>query len=75
MFLETESTPEICVGVVKAHNVHEKNPAQHAADFEKLEEFEETKLVLAREIECVRVDGASDEGPSQKSHVEFTTFE
>lgn len=70
MFLETESTPEICVGVVKAHNVHEKNPAQHAADFEKLEEFEETKLVLAREIECVCVDGASDEGPSH-AEVQF----
>lgn len=70
MFLETESTPEICVGVVKAHNVHEKNPAQHAADLEKLGEFEETKSVLAREIECVRVDGASDEGPSH-AEVQF----
>lgn len=70
MFLETESTPEICVRVVKAHNVHEKNPAEHAADLEKLEEFEETKLVLAREIECVCVDGASDEGPSH-AEVQF----
>ena len=36
MFLETESTPETCIGVVKAHKVHRKNPAQHASDLEML---------------------------------------
>ena len=52
MFMETVSTQEICVGVVKGHTVHQKIAAQHAADLEMLHEFEETKLVLAREIVC-----------------------
>ena len=50
--------------------MHQRNAAQHAADLEMLQEFEETKLVLAREIECVRADGATDEGPSH-AEVQF----
>ena len=64
MFLRTHTTPEVCVGVVKASLVHEKNPAQHAADLEILEKFEETCFPISKSIECVRVDGATDEGPS-----------
>ena len=70
MFMATEYTPEICVGIVKGHTVHQKNAAQHAADLEMLQEFEETKLVSAREIECVHVDGATDEGLSH-AEVQF----
>ena len=36
LFMDTENTAEICVGVVKAHQVFPKNPAQHAADLELL---------------------------------------
>ena len=67
MFLGSQTTPEVCAGVVKASLVHEKNPAQHAADLEVLKKFEETRFAMAKSIECVRVDGATDEGPS---HVE-----
>ena len=70
MFLETVSTPEICVGVVKAHTVHNKNAGQHATDPKMLADFEEMKSVLSRDIECVRVDGAVDEGPSH-SEIQF----
>ncbi|CAB4005889.1 Chromatin modification-related YNG2 [Paramuricea clavata] len=64
MFLETETTPETCIGVVKAHKVHHKNPAQHASDLEMLESNDEAKSSLAGQIDCIRVDGATDEGPS-----------
>ena len=64
MFLGTDTTPETCVGIVKAHNVHKKNPAQHAADLEMLETFDEARNGLSGCIDCIRVDGATDEGPS-----------
>ena len=64
MFVGTHTTPEVCVGVVKASLVHEKNSAQHAADLEILEKFEETCFPISKSIECVRVDGATDEDPS-----------
>ena len=72
MFLETYTTPETCVGVVKAWKVHKKNPAQllsgipaqHAADLEMLESFEEASSGLSGSIDCIRVDGATDEGPT-----------
>ena len=44
---------------MKASLVHEKNPAQHAADLEVLKKFEETRFAMAKSIECVRVDGAA----------------
>ena len=64
MFLETETTPETCIGIVKAHKVHHKNPAQHTSDLEMLESLDETKSSLVGQIDCIRVDGATDEGPS-----------
>ena len=36
-FPETPTFPEVCIGIVKASYVHEKNPAQHMADLEMLE--------------------------------------
>lgn len=75
-FSSTLTTSEICCGVVKASIVHEKNPAQHAADLKMLEGMKELSPVFYKEvngkmqlkdIECIRVDGAGDEGPS---HVE-----
>ena len=66
--------PEVCVGVVKALiGIHQKNPCQHASHLKMLEEVEELKPVFwnfesdkQKRIDCVRVDGASDEGPSHE---------
>ena len=70
-FSATATTGELCAGVVKAPKVHQKNPAQHMADLYMLES--QTELAPAylnphtetpKLVECIRVDGASDEGPS-----------
>lgn len=71
-FTGTTTTQERCIGVVKAGPLHHKNPAQHAADLELLQGKDELSSVLftkscPKPIDCIRVDGASDEGPS---HVE-----
>ena len=69
-FSHTSTTSEVCAGVVKASLVHEKSPAQHMADLEMLQNTEHLKALFQSEpavnkdIECIRVDGASDEGPS-----------
>ena len=70
----TDTTPEVCVGVVKAPTgIHPKNPCQHAADLAYLKSQDELKHVFnnldtgqSKSIDCVRVDGASDEGPSHE---------
>ncbi|CAB3988493.1 Chromatin modification-related YNG2 [Paramuricea clavata] len=68
MFMGTDTTPEVCVGVVKPTMLYEKNPNQHAADFVMLHGIPELQSVLTdKPVECIRVDGATDEGPS---HVE-----
>ena len=67
LFIETDNTAETCVGVVKAHQAFPKNPAQHAADFETLKDHPSTQSLLHKGVDCFRVDGAGDEGPS---HVE-----
>ena len=68
MLLETDNTPIGCFGVIKPHDVFPKNPSQHAADLEMLESNPLSKPFLSdRNIDCIRVDGGVDEGPS---HVE-----
>ena len=67
-FTGTATTAESCVGVVKAGTLHHKNPAQHAADLEMLQEKGELSSVFfqnshPKPIDCIRVDGAADEGP------------
>ena len=70
-FTSTQTTAEICVGVVKAPStIHPKNPCQHSADLALLERLEELQPAFLhpdtgapKAIDCVRVDGASDEGP------------
>ena len=71
---ETSTTAEVYVGVVKAPvgamymYIHYKNPCQHASDLMMLEEaglcFEKKR------VDCIRVDGASDEG-SEHEEVQF----
>ncbi len=70
-FTATDTTSEVCVGIVKASGVHFKNPAQHFSDLEMLEEKEELRSVFTWEgtpkpIDCARVDGATDEGPAHE---------
>lgn len=72
-FTATGTTQEVCAGVVKAPKIHQKSPAQHAADLEFLETVSELapvfinlKTGLPKAVECVRVDGACDEGPSHE---------
>ena len=70
-FAKTATTIGFCAGVVKANGLYPKNPAQHAADIQMLEELPQIGPAFInpitnrrKEIECVRVDGACDEGPS-----------
>ena len=59
------NTAETCVGVVKVHQMFPKNPAQHAADFETLYNHPSIQPLLQhKDVDCIRVDGVSDEGPS-----------
>lgn len=68
----TETTPELCVGVVKAPGTFPKNPAQYAADIHMLEQ--KVELVSAfssstgksKPVDAIRVDGAVDEGPAHE---------
>ena len=73
-FSKTTTSEEVCIGVVKASELHEKIPSQHGADLTVLEGLGVAKQAFfkeggqePKEIECIRVNGGSDEGPS---HVE-----
>ena len=72
-FTGTKSTGEMCAGIVKAHGLYPKNPAQHSADLKMLLNTTELKPAFInretqqqKRITCIRVDGASDEGPSHQ---------
>lgn len=72
-FPATDTTEEICAGVVKAQPLHCKNPAQHFEDLLMVEDKPEVKPAFhnhqtgkLKEIECARVDGGADEGPIHK---------
>jgi len=69
-FTATDTTAEMCAGIVKATGVFPKNPFQHSADLEMLELTSQFKPMffdpstdVKKPVECFRVDGASDEGP------------
>ena len=67
-FSKTATTGEVCGGIVKASPIHQKSPAQHIAHLTMLELIEDLGPVfmnlsgLPKSMECVRVDGAGDEG-------------
>lgn len=70
-FSATKTTGELCCGVVKGSGIYPKNAAQHSADLKMLGSvatlqpaFVSPSTGLPKTIECVRVDGATDEGPS-----------
>ena len=60
-FTKTVTTSEVCIGVVKA---------QHASDLDIIQKNDDLKSIFhqdsgfSKDIEYIRVDGASDEGPS-----------
>ncbi len=65
---------EICAGVVKAPtSILAKNPCQHFCDLQMLEQQQEIHSAffnpetnVQKSLDVIRVDGASDEGPSHK---------
>ena len=69
-FTQTKTTAEVCVGIMKAAPIHKKNPTQHFSDLLILSATEELNAVSIplgihnKVVDCVRVDGATDEGPS-----------
>ena len=72
-FTKTATTAEICAGIVKPTGIYPKNPTQHMCDLELLETIPEIQPAFVNPktgqrklIECIRVDGASDEGPSHE---------
>ena len=76
-FSKTRTTTDVCLGVVKASLVHQKSPSQQASDLGMLERMEDFRHLFLnpnsedkKEIECLRVDGATDEGPSH-AEVQF----
>ena len=78
-FTRTKTTAEVCVGVVKAVPIHKKNPA-HYSDLQMLAKeqylkpvFFNIKTGLPKSIDCIRVDGATDEGPSHETVQYFWT--
>ena len=66
LFMETATNEERAAGVVKSrHFSFEKNLSQHAADIKFLKTTPEFKdFFLGKNIDCIHVDGASDEWPS-----------
>ncbi len=46
-FSKTATSDEICIGVVKATGLHEKNPSQHAADLQRVEELGVVKQLIS----------------------------
>ena len=61
---------KLCASVVKGAAIHNKNPAQHAADLEIIQKLYKFQLKFTnrftgqpKEIECIRVDSRSDEAP------------
>ena len=71
-FAATETTSEICAGVVKApSSIHPKNPCQHSVGLQMLEKqlelqpaFVNPLTNVTKAVDAIRVDGASDEGPT-----------
>ena len=72
-FTKTNTTAEVCAGIVKAVPLHHKNPA-HFSDLVMLSEtailqpvFQDKSLGVPKQMDCIRVDGATDEGPGDET--------
>ena len=63
--MESDNTPQACIGVVKDQFAFQKNPAQHAADMRMLENTPEfSEHLKDKEFDCICVDGACNENPA-----------
>lgn len=72
-FMGTSTTGELRAGIVKASGLFPKNPCQHSSDLEMLMKqsefhpaFTDPRSGQPKQVFCVRVDGASDEGPGHE---------
>ena len=72
-FTGSSTTTELCAGVTKAQPMHSKNAAQHFSDINMLSKqevlrnaFYNTETGKPKLIDCIRVDGAGDEGPGHE---------
>lgn len=71
-FSSTKNTDEYCAGVTKAQSLFMKCPAQHATDIQMLSEKQEFRPAfyntasVEKNVDCIRVDGAADEGPGHE---------
>ena len=72
-FTNSDTTGEVCAGIVKAVGVYNKNPCQHVSDLHMLETVPEVNPGFLnpengerKTTECVKVDGAADERPSHE---------
>ena len=76
-FTGTATTQELAAGIVKAHGLHWKNPVQHITDFRMLsikDDFSPAFRGAPKMFDCIRVDGATDEGLSHEE-VQFVWTE
>lgn len=48
----------------KPHQLYPKDPSQHMADLYMMSKMKDFEADMKKPIDCIRVDGASDEGPS-----------
>ena len=66
LFMETGTNEERAAGIMNNHFSFRKNPSQHAADFKFLkttpQEFKDS--LNNKPVDCIQVDGATDERPS-----------
>ena len=79
-FSGTKCTDEYCAGVTKAQSLFTKCPAQHATDLQMLSKKDELKSAFynpvsnaEKAVDCIRVDGAGDEGPGHEEVQFFWT--
>lgn len=64
MILPANTTSQAAAGIVEPYKVFPKNASQHAADLAMLENHEEfSDHIAQKKIDCIRVDGASDDNP------------
>ena len=62
LLMETDTSNERAAGIVKDHVSFGKNPSHHTSDLKFLKTTEEFKDYLSgKTVDCIRVDGASDE--------------
>ena len=67
LIMETQNRTQKVLGVVKAHQLYPKDPSQHMADLYIMCKLEDFTADMRKPVDCIRVDEASDEGPT---HIE-----